>query len=509
MIKYHIANFHNNSQQLTTNASVKAVSKNFDRARATEVFSKGLFTFFPAYRFENPGYLNDPYKVNLEFNKTNAFSGYLKNPIEVVTGLPQLANWIMDLVLDLRTESIEADRLILSNLNIVISKTLLSKGYGDLRFGVGPRNHGGARIQVLENRNEGRTIYPSLFNLSSGESAILCLFGEILRQGDKISNNIALQNISGIVIIDEADKHLHIKLQKEVLPELLKLFPNIQFIISSHSPFLSMGLSEHAKRRSAIIDLDNNGIKCEPSSNELYNEVYKMMITENDRFKESFDALEARVKEGSGILIVTEGKTDTQHIRKAKEALSIDIPQLDFYEITENWGDSRLKLLLEQLAKVPNNLKIIGVFDRDVESIVSMVEADNNEFKDYGNNVYALCIPVPPGREDYENISIEFYYSDDEIKKSKNGRSLYFTNEVELLHNKTINKPEIRRLSDIRENEEHSKKILDEAKMCEVTDWIHSKATFADLIENDIGFSHDIDFSAFKLIFDRLKLILE
>lgn len=28
------------------------------------------------------------------------FSGYLPNPIEVITDLPQLANWLMDVVLD-------------------------------------------------------------------------------------------------------------------------------------------------------------------------------------------------------------------------------------------------------------------------------------------------------------------------------------------------------------------------------------------------------------------------
>lgn len=38
-------------------------------------------------------------------------------------------------------------------------------------------------------------------------------FGEILRQADKINQ---LTAVKGVVLIDEIDKHLHIKLQKEV-----------------------------------------------------------------------------------------------------------------------------------------------------------------------------------------------------------------------------------------------------------------------------------------------------
>ncbi len=40
----------------------------------------------------------------------------------------------------------------------------------------------------------------------------------------------------GIVIIDEVDLHLHPKWQQRILDDLQKAFPNIQFIVSTHSP---------------------------------------------------------------------------------------------------------------------------------------------------------------------------------------------------------------------------------------------------------------------------------
>jgi hypothetical protein len=40
------------------------------------------------------------------------------------------------------------------------------------------------------------------------------------------------------VLIDEVENHLHLNLQKKALPFLAGLFPNIQFVVSTHSPFV-------------------------------------------------------------------------------------------------------------------------------------------------------------------------------------------------------------------------------------------------------------------------------
>jgi predicted ATP-binding protein involved in virulence len=41
---------------------------------------------------------------------------------------------------------------------------------------------------------------------------------------------------SGVVMIDEIDLHLHPKWQREIIPKLIAVFPNIQFIVTTHSP---------------------------------------------------------------------------------------------------------------------------------------------------------------------------------------------------------------------------------------------------------------------------------
>lgn len=485
----------------------KGISSNVNQKKADEIFNTNVLTYFPSYRYEVPGYLNDPYQVELNFTKKSGFTGHLRNPIEVISGLPQLANWIMDVVLDVRSIPNPTTLAIFDALNKILTFTLTSKGYGPLRFGVGPRGFGVTRIQILEKNENARTIYPTIFHLSSGEAAVFCMFAEIARQFDRYGSDSPLENVTGLILVDEVDKHLHIRLQKEILPKLFALFPNAQFLLTSHSPFLSMGLADLLVDRARIVDLDTFGISTDPTKNELYEEVYRMMIGENEKFKTLYNSLQEVLKASQLPLVITEGKTDVQHLRSAKARRNIKDCDIEFQAVPGDWGDTKLKTLLEQLSKVPNTRKIIGIFDRDAPSIVSEVEADGQSYKTYGNNVFAFCLPTPAGRDAYTNISIEFLYKDIELKKERNGRRLYFDNEVEF--RQSASKKSERRLIKLDEAkafDENTKKIFDE-NIGEL-DWIHSKAVFADLIENDPDFSEDFDFSGFDPVFERIKEII-
>ena len=48
----------------------------------------------------------------------------------------------------------------------------------------------------------------------------------------------------GIVLIDEVETHLHIELQKKIMPFLTSFFPNIQFIVTTHSPFVINSIND-------------------------------------------------------------------------------------------------------------------------------------------------------------------------------------------------------------------------------------------------------------------------
>jgi predicted ATP-binding protein involved in virulence len=81
----------------------------------------------------------------------------------------------------------------------------------------------------------------NLNQLSDGYSAILSIITElILRMDDRGVKNY---NMEGIVLIDEIETHLHIDLQKKILPFLTSFFPGIQFIVTTHSPFVMSSIN--------------------------------------------------------------------------------------------------------------------------------------------------------------------------------------------------------------------------------------------------------------------------
>lgn len=74
--------------------------------------------------------------------------------------------------------------------------------------------------------------------MSSGFSAIFdIVINLIMKMQNK--NDLAWNcEQEGIVLIDEVEAHLHLDSQKMILPFLTKTFPNIQFIVTTHSPFV-------------------------------------------------------------------------------------------------------------------------------------------------------------------------------------------------------------------------------------------------------------------------------
>ena len=91
----------------------------------------------------------------------------------------------------------------------------------------------------------------TLSQLSDGHSAILSILTElILRMEGKVSESY---NMQGIVLIDEIETHLHVDLQKKILPFLIEFFPKIQFIVTTHSPFVLSSISN-----AIICDLENS-----------------------------------------------------------------------------------------------------------------------------------------------------------------------------------------------------------------------------------------------------------
>ena len=91
---------------------------------------------------------------------------------------------------------------------------------------------------------DGKSRQP-LYNLSSGYHNLLCMIMELAYRAvllNPVLNDF--KELEGVVLIDEIDMHLHPKWQWRVIGALQGTFPNIQFIVATHSPMIISSAKE-------------------------------------------------------------------------------------------------------------------------------------------------------------------------------------------------------------------------------------------------------------------------
>jgi hypothetical protein len=100
----------------------------------------------------------------------------------------------------------------------------------------------GSRITFIEKGYE-----ESFDELSEGYRTVIIFICDLLSR--LISNNPQSKEIfktKAVVLIDEIDEHLHLKWQRVIVKKMREVFPNIQFIMTTHSPTIIQGASDDA-----------------------------------------------------------------------------------------------------------------------------------------------------------------------------------------------------------------------------------------------------------------------
>ena len=99
----------------------------------------------------------------------------------------------------------------------------------------------------LEVRFTGRGQTVAYDNLSHGQRNVLSMVGDIAFKAIILNPHLgagAVSAVQGIVLIDEIDLHLHPRWQRIIVPALLEAFPKLQFVATTHSPFIIQSLSD-------------------------------------------------------------------------------------------------------------------------------------------------------------------------------------------------------------------------------------------------------------------------
>lgn len=171
---------------------------------------------------------------------------------------------------------------------------------------------------------------PFDFNtMSSGYSAVFDIINDLIM---RMGGNPAAKK-EGIVLIDEIDTHLHLELQRTILPFLTELFPNIQFIVSTHSPFILNSIEN-----AVIFDLETRKIVENGLANYPYNGIVESFFN-TDSLSADLRAKFDRYKE----LTAKQNLQDEDYAEIVDLEMALDeIPDFLTPEIASEY--SRLKL---------------------------------------------------------------------------------------------------------------------------------------------------------------------
>jgi AAA domain, putative AbiEii toxin, Type IV TA system len=324
-----------------------------DEKQIETFFQNGAVCFFPSSRHERPHWLNfSAIEDQPLFGNHQRLSGVLGKPLIIERAAEDNRQWLMDVLLD---SLVDGDFVPLAHapegtqqLQWQPSSNLQDK----LWLKVGRQNVELLIRSVLEDENaqlilnyrnvvHGRVsirfgngvIVPSLIHLSAGQALLFNLFATIVRYADRtdLQKSINLSEIKGIVLIDEIDAHLHTDLQYEVLPKLVKLFPKVQFIITSHAPLFLLGMER---------EFGSDGIQIleMPTGKQISTERFEEFLKSFQYYRQTQifeNSVEEQVFRASKPLVLTEGQTDVAYINTALSLLGYTdlLEQLEINEV--------------------------------------------------------------------------------------------------------------------------------------------------------------------------------
>lgn len=479
--------------------------------------------YFPVDRYYAPLWYNDSNYQKISYTASTDINSPKSNIIKVDL-LSNVKNWLIDIWMgatfqlykiedtdnypkELRGKTVQIPQY--SHLQSIISQLFnIIKGV-PCQYTRPNRRTRNVGI-ISENSN----CY-DISQLSTGEMYLYGIGLSILKEWDLNHEINDTKEIVGTVIIDEADESLHIDFMYNSLPKLMKLFPNVQFILTAHSPFLLSGLQKEYENDIDIINM--------PDGSAVTNiDEFSEMIRAFQIFDKEADLINNRCKQLSNeyyklqsqvnkIFIVTEGKTDIKHIKNAFYRLYGDndeiVKRIQYFDFATNetLGDELIKNL-KIWAKAPNACTIIAIFDRDKR----IFSSNGKNFESFGNNVYCCNIPYLENSEHTQSdaISIEHYYTNAELSTDTGNGHLYQWGDfdkygtsndkcwsiINYAKNKSINKLRI-----IDKHYKNLEKKSDDAK-------IISKDEFAQyVIEHPDIYNVD----NFSKIYDLIKRIIE
>ncbi|MEM9488050.1 MAG: AAA family ATPase [Myxococcota bacterium] len=146
-----------------------------------------------------------------------------------------------------------------------------------------------------------------LTTLADGYASVLAILAELLMRVEACQRKVGDRSYqpSGVVLIDEVETHLHLRLQEQLLPLLTDLLPRVQFIVATHSPAVIASIDD-----AVVYDL---GTRERTLSREFKGIRYGTLMTEHFGIESDIDREStAKLKRARQLMAKSERSADEE-----------------------------------------------------------------------------------------------------------------------------------------------------------------------------------------------------
>ncbi|MCG8532002.1 MAG: AAA family ATPase [Desulfovibrionales bacterium] len=394
--------------------------------KVLDLIDNQCLLYFPANRYEDPAWLNkDNLNATAKLSCLSNIQGEANRNSICTSPMTDIKNWLLDVICDTYLVDLRPVNAQFAGCNPAlyavpeespnvklwgkvndILETVLNKKNLHLRMGARHNR----TIQIAQ--NDGLWI-PNIFQLSTGELQLLSLFFSIIRDADYAKNSTTLlSDIKGIVLIDEIDAHLHSSHQKSILPHLMKLFPKIQFIITTHSPLFLLGMEEeYGEDNIEIISLPE-GERILASDFAEFQKAYDT-IKQTTKFRAE---IEKAIMQSNRPILFVEGPHDVSYLETAAKILGYeDLYKL--FDVKPASGCGQLKRIWKERQK--------GLYSDFIRSFIILLNDFDTQIKpeSHADKIYRRIIPFIS--ENPLTAGIENLFSQRTIDKVMNTEPSY------------------------------------------------------------------------------------
>lgn len=410
------------------NQGVSKATKSFTEEKAKNeaqnYIRKTPVVFLPATRFENESWKTEKY-FDSDYSVDSPFSNSLGHSIELYKSFKENYTWLTNILFNYVHFKGYKDGL--NTINLILSSLLGKK----VVVKISPTFND--RLCIVDEK--GKILIRSFSHLSLGQMSVLNIVLNILRESGQ---NTPIGSIKGLVIIDEIDAHLTGPYKTEILPKIIKLFPQVQFIVTTHDPLSVIGLENCNEQKLLELPTGDEILAKNFSEVKLARESLKKQNSELRRIVEKI------ASSNKPVLIVEDERSEIYKVAWLKlnrfefnrENLGTIFSQKSPFDIVSANGHRNIYALFN-MNSFPEEIidrKLIGLFDFD-EALSSFFGLKQNGWGDkvlgdassglYKSNnsitdYHVMTLPIPRHRRalasekygDKSRLSVELLFTD-------------------------------------------------------------------------------------------------